>query len=184
MRNAFGVVVLALALVGLRAGAEEDTVVVKVGQTRRMDVGELKRIALGDTQIAEVRTVGSAQLDVTGVEEGKTTLLVWKQSGERVSYLVHVTNKGAEAAPAKKAEKAEKGTKTLGPPQTLRVKQGETKVLSVPNVTRVAVGDPAIADIEVGGAGSLRVKARGVGETTLLVWTPEGRQEYSVRVEK
>jgi Flp pilus assembly secretin CpaC len=49
-------------------------------------------------------------------------------------------------------------------------------------VTRVAVGDPATADIEVAGGGVLRVKALQAGGTTLLVWTSEGRKEFTLLI--
>lgn len=164
MRNVFGVVVLVLALVGVKAGAAE-TVEVKVGERRVLEVGDMTRIALGNTEFAEVRTLGKSQVEVKGEAPGQTTLLVWKKSGERQEYTVKVT--GGEQKPD----------------ETLTLKVGETRALSFPGVKRVAVGDPEVTDIRVEGAGELRVQARKAGETVLLVWTAEGRKAWRIIVQ-
>ena len=157
MRNVFGI------LVGVKAGAAE-TVEVKVGERRVLEVGDMTRIALGDTELAEVRTLGKSQVEVKGEAPGQTTLLVWRKSGERLEYTVKVSGE----------------PKT---DETLTLKVGETRSLSIPGVTRVAVGDPGGADIRVEGSGELRVQARKVGETVLLVWTAEGRKAWRVVVQ-
>jgi len=162
MRNVFGIVVLVLALVGVKAGAAE-TVEVKVGESRVLEVGDMTRIALGNTQFAEVRTLDGSKVEVKGEAPGQTTLLVWRKSGERQEYTVKVT-----------------GVKT---DETLTLKVGETRSLSLPGVTRVAVGDPEVTDIRVEGAGEVRVQARKAGETVLLVWTAEGRKAWRIVVQ-
>ena len=66
---------------------------------------------------------------------------------------------------------------------TLKLKRGETKAFLFPGVTRVAVGDPEIADIEVAQSGTLVVKGGEQGKTTLLVWTADkARHSYLVDV--
>jgi pilus assembly protein CpaC len=45
---------------------------------------------VGDPEIADVKVVGRSELLVLGVAEGRTTLLVWKDSGQRVSYTISV----------------------------------------------------------------------------------------------
>jgi Flp pilus assembly secretin CpaC len=176
MHKALGVMLLALVLVSPAAQAKEaaDAFTLKVGETRRVEVGELKRIALGDPSIADVRTAGSHQLELVGVSPGKTTLLVWLASGERKSYLLQVTGEG----------KAHPQTRKAQPPapevqgDTLTLQAGETRTLRVPGVTRVAVGDPHIADIQVDGkTGDVRVTGGRKGKTTLLVWTRSGDTE-------
>ena len=47
---------------------------------------------------------------------------------------------------------------------------GAQKSLTVPGIQRVAVGDPAIADIKTIGHGELLVTGASAGHTTLLVW--------------
>ncbi|RKH55154.1 type II and III secretion system protein family protein [Corallococcus aberystwythensis] len=83
------------ALVTLVASApalaqEGSTVSLGVGTQKVLTIPGLSRVALGDPSIAEVKTLGTGQLLVTGNQEGKTTLLVWKSSGQRISYLVTV----------------------------------------------------------------------------------------------
>lgn len=81
--------------------------------------------------------------------------------------------------------------KAASPPQnvapnagdTLTLKRGETKTLVFPGVTRVAVGDPEIADIEVASPDTLIVKGGLEGKTTLLVWMEDkARRSYLIHV--
>lgn len=66
---------------------------------------------------------------------------------------------------------------------TLTIKRGETKVFVFTEISRVAVGDPEIADIETEGTNKLRVKGVSEGKTTLLVWTTDkARRSYLIDV--
>ncbi|MBJ6765202.1 secretin [Corallococcus sp. H22C18031201] len=83
------------ALVALVASApalaqEGSTVSLGVGTQKVVSIPGLSRVALGDPSVADVSTLGTSQLLITGKQEGKTTLLVWKTSGQRVSYNVTV----------------------------------------------------------------------------------------------
>ncbi|HEX8441485.1 pilus assembly protein N-terminal domain-containing protein, partial [Archangium sp.] len=69
---------------------DSSTINLGVGTQKVMTVPGTTRIALGDPSIAEVKVIGNNQILVIGQAEGKTTLLVWKSSGQRVSYLVTV----------------------------------------------------------------------------------------------
>ena len=86
---ALGALVTLVASSGALA-QEGSTVSLGVGSQKVLTIPGLSRVALGDPTIAEVKTLGSGQLLITGQAEGKTTLLVWKTSGQRVSYLVAV----------------------------------------------------------------------------------------------
>lgn len=67
--------------------------------------------------------------------------------------------------------------------ETISLKKGEKRTLSFPGVTRVAVGEPKIADISTAGAGALLLKGGVEGKTTLLVWTSDGaRKSYVIEV--
>src|SRR3954462_6392924 len=61
-----------------------------VGTQKVITVPGIQRVAVGDSAIADVKTIGNNQLLVIGAGEGKTTLLIWKSSGQRISYLVSV----------------------------------------------------------------------------------------------
>jgi pilus assembly protein CpaC len=67
--------------------------------------------------------------------------------------------------------------------ETLTVRAGGAKTLSVPGVTRVALGDPEIADVEVTEGDELRIDGRKAGETKLLVWTGKVRKAYRIVVQ-
>ncbi|TQF16479.1 hypothetical protein FJV41_08340 [Myxococcus llanfairpwllgwyngyllgogerychwyrndrobwllllantysiliogogogochensis] len=96
MRNGLvGFTLLALALVGTSAAAEE-RIELKPGEQRVLDLKDLTRVALGDVNTAEVKTLGKGQLEVTGREAGTTKLLVWKKSGERLEYSIVVTDGAAK----------------------------------------------------------------------------------------
>ncbi|MFP2906135.1 pilus assembly protein N-terminal domain-containing protein [Pyxidicoccus sp. 3LFB2] len=167
MRYGLGITLFALALAGMPASAEE-RIELKVGEQRVLTVGALTRIALGQSELAEVRMVGSTQVEVTGRAPGSTKLLAWKRSGERVDYTLVVT--GEAKVPA--------------PDETLTLKKGDTREVQVKGMTRVAMGDPQVADISVGGKDRVRVTASTAGETTLLVWSggEQARRVYRIVV--
>jgi pilus assembly protein CpaC len=81
---------LTLFAAGSARAQESSTINLGVGTQKVMTVPGTTRIALGDPSIAEVKVIGNNQILVIGQSEGKTTLLVWKSSGQRVSYLVTV----------------------------------------------------------------------------------------------
>lgn len=92
---------------------------------------------------------------------------------------------GALAAPVPTPRTPEKKDSSTPPTATFSLKRGETKPLEVPGLSRVAVGDPAIADVAVVSAGVLALKAVAPGKTTVMVWTKDGRKStYAVHVGK
>ena len=69
-----------------------------------------------------------------------------------------------------------------GAPVTLKV--GGRQHLSVPNVTRVAVSDPDVADIRVDG-GKVELTGRAAGATQVQVWKQDGgRVSFQVTVSR
>lgn len=62
---------------------------------------------------------------------------------------------------------------------------GEQKTLPLQNVARVAIGDPAVADVKQVGGGELLITGVAEGHTSLLVWLRNDRKlSYSVSVRK
>lgn len=83
--------VFLVLLVGSSSLAQEgSTIALGVGTQKVVTIPGITRIALGDPSIAEVKTIGNNQVLIIGQNEGKTTLLIWKSSGQRVSYLIAV----------------------------------------------------------------------------------------------
>ena len=66
----------------------------------------------------------------------------------------------------------------------IQVEQGTHRLMRLKNVARVAVGDPAIADVNVINRRELLVTGKTLGITSLMVWaTKEGLpSEYRIRV--
>jgi pilus assembly protein CpaC len=58
----------------------------------------------------------------------------------------------------------------------LEVPRGGQQSLSVPGVTRVALGDATIADVTVAGPDTLSLKGLATGETRLMAWTKDGKR--------
>jgi pilus assembly protein CpaC len=90
MRGADAVVALALAVPSF-AQPEGSVITLGVGQQKVLQLGNVARVAIGEPEVADVRQVGgSGELLLTGVGEGRTSLLVWRQNETRLSYLVVV----------------------------------------------------------------------------------------------
>lgn len=66
---------------------------------------------------------------------------------------------------------------------TITVRAGNSKALRVPGVSRVALGDPEIGDVEIKGEDVLRIKGLKAGETTLIVWADDVKKSYRIVVQ-
>src|SRR5258706_372051 len=83
--------VLARAPAAAVAQSEGAVIHLGVGQQKTLAVGNVQRVAIGDPEIADVKQVGGGnELLLTGVGEGRTSLLVWQRSDRRLSYAVVV----------------------------------------------------------------------------------------------
>lgn len=67
-------------------------------------------------------------------------------------------------------------------PAKLQLAPGQIRTLAVDRVTRVAVGDPAVADVTVISPNQLLVKAKQNGETNFIVWDAGGQHELQIAV--
>ena len=57
---------------------QEDTVLMSSGESRTMTFSEkIKKVAIGDPEIADVKTVSSYELLINGKNEGITSLILW-----------------------------------------------------------------------------------------------------------
>src|SRR6476469_793782 len=81
---------LALALLAaapVAAQTEGGTISLGVGQQKVIQVSNVARVAIGEPDVADVKQVGGGnELLVTGVGEGRTSLLVWRTNDTRLSY--------------------------------------------------------------------------------------------------
>jgi hypothetical protein len=131
------------------------------GTRKELKLPGVTRIAIANTGVADAWVNGDV-VYVKGVGAGATTLTVW--TGERSqSVEVEVNDKP--------------------PPITLEV--ATQKVLRVPGIQRIAVGDASIADIKTIGNDQVLIIGAGPGRTTLLIWTSDGgRRVYEITVKK
>ena len=71
-----------------------------------------------------------------------------------------------------------------GVPRQVEIVIGESKVIPVSNPKRIAIGNPAIADVVGAGNTEVLVSAKGEGETNLQIWDDLGQREIVVKVFK
>jgi pilus assembly protein CpaC len=91
MRSGPALAASALLSAAPLAAQPETTINLGVGQQKVIQVANLARVAIGDPDVADVKQVGGAgELLLTGVGEGRTSLLVWRTHEARLSYAVIV----------------------------------------------------------------------------------------------
>ena len=84
-------VALLLASTNAFAQAEGGTISLGVGQQKVIQVANVARVAIGEPDVADVKQVGGGnELLITGVGEGRTSLLVWRNNDTRLSYVIVV----------------------------------------------------------------------------------------------
>ncbi len=66
--------------------------------------------------------------------------------------------------------------------EPLQVSLNESKYMEAPGITRMAVGNPAIADVQLLSSGDYLLVGKQAGSTSLIVWSSQGRLEYNVYV--
>ena len=152
----------------------------RVGQSKVITIAGIERVAVGDPSTVDIKTLGNDQLEVIGVEPGRTTLLVWKKSGERYSQLIEVRGKDGTAPPPEEptAELEDDEVETVvGNGTSLTLQIGAQRLISFgPQTSRVAVGDPRIAGISMDGS-QVRLKGLHEGTTTVLAWLSSGQRK-------
>src|SRR5205085_6285755 len=84
--------ILALLFAATTAGQPDGAIItLGVGQQKVIQLANVARVAIGEPEIADVKQVGGGgELLITGVGEGRTSLLVWRANEPRLSYLVVV----------------------------------------------------------------------------------------------
>ncbi len=151
---------------------------------------DISRLAIGDPDVADVSVDGARMIRVKGMSAGKTTLLVWFTKGPRVSVEVEILEQGpsnqtlALHVAQLEAEPDVPADVKVVPAQvaesTVQLTVGDVTDLKLKGkITRLAVGDPQVADVSV-SSGDIRVEARGKGRTTLMVWFSDGLRQSLV----
>jgi len=150
---------VALLTFSLPALAQNASVSLAVGTQKVIDIPDLTRVAVGDPTIADIRVVGRTQLLIVGAKTGTTTLNVWHTgSANPTSWTVLVS----ATLPS------------TGPRLTVQV--GHTLTHPAPNLQRVAIGDPEIADLTT-APGAVQLKGLRPGKTTVILWSSGNHRE-------
>jgi len=66
--------------------------------------------------------------------------------------------------------------------EEVKLYMGEMKYVLASNPSRVAIGNPAIADIASVSKTEVAITPKSVGNTTLVIWDNFGEQSYTIRV--
>jgi hypothetical protein len=128
------------------------------------------RVAVGDPSIADVKVKGDTLLILAGTP-GKTTVLAWTGEGRRTSRLVHVVE-DAQADPAQAQQQP-----------AIRLQSGERRLLAIPGLVRLAVGDLEVVQVATTGDSEVEVVGGTPGRTQMLAWTGEdGRRDFTFEV--
>ncbi|MCG3173016.1 MAG: hypothetical protein GMKNLPBB_01192 [Myxococcota bacterium] len=75
---------------------DERTLYISVGEQKVVNVSGVKKISIGDPAIADVKVLGDNKIIVTGVGQGRTSLILFKDKGQE-NYAV-VVGKGGSSA--------------------------------------------------------------------------------------
>ena len=175
------------------AGDELSRLTLAVGATGQVTADrDIARLAIGSPDIADVSVDGLGTIQVKGMAVGKTTLLVWFAKGGRMSVEVEVLEQGPSgqtlslhgAQPELEPEVELPGRPPgVGASDVRLALGGATQVTTTGKITRIAVGDPGIAEVSVNGKSEIRLEGKSLGRTTVLVWFADGeRQSLLVEV--
>lgn len=71
-----------------------------------------------------------------------------------------------------------------GDEPTLVVAVGESRIIGVKDLDRVAIADPNVADVVVASASEILINGKQPGATSLHLWEKTGRRSFVIRVEE
>ena len=67
-------------------------------------------------------------------------------------------------------------------PKEKQYQVGDTEIIQCDNLTRVAIGDPLVADVAPLSSSEVLVNAKAPGKTALFVWDASGRRVFNILV--
>ena len=67
-------------------------------------------------------------------------------------------------------------------PQVLSLKPGEIRSIPVDTVTRVAIGNPSVADVTIVSSKEVLLQATAAGTTNLILWDQQGQHVSNIEV--
>ncbi len=89
MRSALLATFTFLSVVPSAAAQEGGNITLGIGQQKTLSVPGVTKASIGNEEVASVKSVGASEILLTGLSEGRTSLLLFKSSG-RITYSVVV----------------------------------------------------------------------------------------------
>jgi pilus assembly protein CpaC len=84
---------------GGTALAEDNDINIGTGTQKILAVSGVQRIALGDPSVADVKVINNNQILLSGTAKGYTSLIIWRNNGQRLQYRVHTNNADLDHTP-------------------------------------------------------------------------------------
>jgi pilus assembly protein CpaC len=128
---------LAVLLLTLPARAAEPTVSLAPGSQTVLDFPTIRRIAVANPSVADIKVVGSTQLLIIGTQRGRTALTVWTDKGPLQRTIV------------------------VEPPRVEELAR-ELKALGFPSLEVRAIGEHVVVDGQVESFADLQTVRRAV----------------------
>ncbi len=95
MKNAKKIFQILLSLLCITSAKAAETITIAPGRQHVISSPGVKRAAIGDPDVADVKALPDAQqVIVTGAKRGTTDLILWFRDGSKKSYLIEVNTKG------------------------------------------------------------------------------------------
>ncbi len=148
----------------------------EVGAQKVLQKPGLARLAVGDPTVVDVEVQEKERVQLTGLRAGRTTLLLWKETGERESVTVSVDDT------PKSGRLTSLGLTGPDPSEPLELRVGATLRVPLKGFTHAQVGDPAVCELRTQGDGAVLLTGKTAGETTLEVSTGGMEVVYDVFV--
>lgn len=127
-------------------------------------------VSAGDARLATAQLLSDTEVLITGVARGHTTVTVKDADGNETAYEVMI-----DSVPAAPTDNE----------QVVALGVGHQKTFAVPDVTRIAIGDPKVADAMVVGGREILLTGLTAGRTSLLIWRANDvRVSYVLKIEE
>lgn len=152
------------------------------GQSVKLPTGPATKVTTSDAEIAGIGPATNGVM-VHGAAAGAACVTLHETTGEqRFTALVG----GASGDPCAHAPREDEVATFAALPapaaSSIVVGAGEKTLVWIPGLERVAVGDPAVADVHPAGNSVLEVLGVAAGKTSIIVWSGNESRRWEVEV--
>ncbi|MHB8872944.1 MAG: pilus assembly protein N-terminal domain-containing protein [Myxococcaceae bacterium] len=166
------------ALAGPDGGTKRATVVaVPIGGVKVVPAQGFERVVIDDPELAAVKPRNDRELVVTGLQDGTTTLWVYKKGGNPQTFQLKV---GTGRAPA--VSEVGDGGITAISGKAIELKVGAEMLVRISALEGLAVVDPEVAEARIISETLMVVRGVAAGSTHTLVYPRGGAMPTSYPV--